>query len=253
MYRRNFKRKRSFRRGRRRVTARTMLRRRRSRNLTKKIKRVMYKEVETKTVGQCTTQLFNSNDYNGFQITDIAQSSALSEEWNKRFGQQYMYLGTRFRFDFIAQPSQGGSVIKPILIRVVVIEGTKQNQAFAPGVDDNIFTDTNSEQTTWSLIAGTPATMFYPIDKKKYKTHYDKIHTCGTGRNSANGWGIDTWRFKIWPKVKINCEQTANGDLEQDRQFYCLYWIYDPNLIGAAEGDTDCKVGYSWKTYFKDP
>lgn len=233
-----------------------MIRRKRSRNLTKKIKKVMYKEVETKTLGACTTQLFNSNDYNGFGITDIQQSSSstrlLSEEWKTRYGQQYMYLGTRFRFDFVAQPSQGASTIKPILIRVLVIEGRKQGQAFAPGIGDNIFTDTNSEQTTWTAIAGTPATMFYPIDKKKYKTHYDKIHTCGTGRNSANGWAIDTFKFAIWPKVKINCEQELNGDLNQDRDFYCLYWVYDPNLIGG-EGDTDVKVGYSWKTYFKDP
>lgn len=213
----------------------------------------MYKEVETKTIGACTTQLFGSNDYNGFLLTDIPQSTLLAEQWKTRYGQQYMYLGTRFRFDFVAQPSAGAATIKPILIRIIVIEGTKQFQAFAPSSSDNIFTATDSTQTSWDNIAGTPATMFYPIDKKKYKTHYDKIHTCGTGRNSANGWAIDTWKFAIWPKVKINCEQTLNGDLEQDRMFYALYFIWDPNLIGGGEGDTDVKVGYSFKTYFKDP
>lgn len=213
----------------------------------------MYKEVETKTKGACITQLFNSNNFNVLNVTEIAQSTLLEEQWNTRYGQQYMYLGTRFRLDFVPQPSAGAATIKPILIRVMVVEGKKQGQAFAPGVDDNIFTNVASEQTTWSLIAGTPATMFYPIDTKKYKTHYDKIHHAGVGRNSANGWAIDTFRFNIWPKVKINCEAVAQGDLEQDRCFYLLYWVYDPNLIGGGEGDTDVKAAVSYKTYWKDP
>lgn len=213
----------------------------------------MYKEVETKTLGACITGLFNSNQFNAANITNIAQSTLLTEQWNTRYGQQYMYLGTRFRLDFVPQPSAGAATIKPILIRVMVVEGKKQGQAFAIGTDDNVFTNVASEQTTWSLIAGTPATMFYPIDTKKYKTHYDRIHTAGKGANSANGWAIDTFKFAIWPKVKINCEQDAQGDLEQDRQFYLLYWVYDPNLIGGGEGDTDVKVALSYKTYFKDP
>jgi len=143
--------------------------------LKKKIKAVMYREVETKTIGGCTTQLFNSNDYNGFALTDIGQSTStsrlLAEEWNKRYGQQYMYVGTRIRMDFIAQPSGGSSTIKPILVRVVVIEGMLQGGAFAPGTSDDIFTDYKSEQTNWDAIKGTPAVISYPIDTKKYKTH----------------------------------------------------------------------------------
>jgi len=213
----------------------------------------MYKQVETKTFGNCIVQTFDTSDFNVLALNNVSQSTALDEQWNTRFGQQYMYLGARIKMTFLNQVNPTSSTtIKPIQVRVLILEGYKLEQTQPPTSLMDMWTNVASEQVNWADMANTPQTMFLTVDTKRYKTWYDKIHTVGIGRNSANGWGLDTYNFSFWPKKKINCQQLLNGGQAQDRMFYIVYFTYDRNVEGEIP-DTPIKATLCWKSYWKDP
>lgn len=99
----------------------------------------------------------------------------------------------------------------------------------------------------------TPAVLDYRVDSKMYKVLYDRKKLMGAGSNASNGYGSAS--FDIWARCnkKVNVVQTSNGDGEQDRMLYLVYFTYDPYIIGTEFPPAPYTLACTWKTYFKDP
>lgn len=254
-----YKRKRVFKR-RRTGRGKKIAKRRRiasSRRLTKKIKRVVFKTAETKTYGTCETY-DNPGTCYWETLNNVtmypAGSTVSTEQFQTRFGQKYHLVGFRIKMLFSNYPTAApGSAIKPIMVRIVLIEAKSEQATIKPTSTTPMFIDGKSERVDWLDIGNTYASMAYKIDHKKYKTIRDQTFVVGLGRNSANGWGAQPIDWWVPIKKDVNCDETLAGDLQQDRSYYFGFWAYDPQIPATELEPPITRMSWAWKTYWKDP
>jgi len=227
----------------------------RSKALTKKIKSVLYKQVETKTLGECDFVSLNNNSFYWRSLNTVPAYDGLStnQQFNSRFGQAYQLLG--FKLDFVFSNDIAGSVFRPMMIRMVVIEAKGEESTVFPSTGLNMFIKQDSSRIGWATSPGIQNTMdgiSLPIDYKLYKTILDKTFVMGSGATASNGSAMK--HFKTWIPInkRVNCNQMNTGVFQQDRQYFCGIWMYDPDLI-TNPNTRDWYCSQSWKTYWKDP
>lgn len=229
--------------------------RKRARTLTKKIKQVIYRAVETKTYGECIAGVLDTNDFNSYELTTIPQNNdpsvsvRNSKEWNTRDGQVYHLVGTSVYMVPHNNPLNGVTPVKPLQFRMLIVEAIKTRNTSPPSSTEVMWIDQLSNNVAFTAMAGTANSMTYKVDKKMYNTLYDKeVKVTG-----GNGYGQSV--IKRWQKVKkdIHCQQMADGSLGQDRMLYLVWFGWDPASVGISEDP--CPYGYSfcYKTYWKDP
>lgn len=245
--------------GRFRKRARKITRRRplsRSRALTKRIKSVVLKTAETKTYGVCETVDNLGTCYwepLNYVTPYTAGTGPSNEQFQTRFGQQYHLVGFRLKMAFSNYPAEGVASIKPLMVRVVIVEAYKEQATIKPTSLTPMFIDGQSERVDWADIGLTMASMCYKIDHKKYRTVKDQVFVLGNGSNSANGWAIKMLDWWVPIKKDINCDEMNTGDLQQDRCYYFGYWAYDPQLPNTELIPGPVRMSWAKKTYWKDP
>jgi len=229
----------------------------RSRSLAKKIKSVIGKETETRTIGEClvsTRDALDTTSYNVLQLNNIAQQASYdnTSRWNFREGLEYFLVGSRINFHFINYSNGAvGSFVRPMFFRVMVIEAKTQLSTITPSSATQMFVNPESDTVSFSAIENKLACMNYKIDNKRFKTHFDRIIKVGHDGN-GNGIGV----VKKWLKfnTKVKCREEFSGDALQDKMFYLVWFSYDPyQSVGETPGPTYWQYQLVWKTYFKDP
>lgn len=234
----------------------------RSRALTKKIKSVVYKQVETKTLGACDYIVLNQNSFYWTFLNNVpiypGNAEADVRQFQTRFGQAYQLLGFRLKMLFTYDKADSLATINPMMIRVVLLETKGQQAADIPTPSTGFFILQDSTRIGWATSPGCATSfqgMSAAIDHKKYKVVKDYKFVLGNGRNSANGTALQPLDWWIPIKKRVNCNENEAGTLAQDRCYYLGFWMYDPSLI-QQEGpvlDRTWQTSLCWKTYWKDP
>jgi len=234
---------------------------RRGRTLTKKIKQVMYKAIETKTLGECDFVVLNENSFYWRFLNDVPKYDGgnTNLQFQTRFGQAYQLLGFSLDFLFTLDPAiLAGAIqsVRPMMVRCVVLEAKSEQAVDLPATTTDMFIKEDSSRLPF---VGTPGigrtfdSMALPIDHKKYKTIRDIKFVLGTGTSASNGFALK--RIKQWIPIKktVNCNQMNSGELQQDRGYFVGVWMYDPFLVVNPTATRNWNVSQSWKTYWKDP
>jgi len=266
-YKRSFSRKRSKR-----------VRRNGKRSLTNKIKAVALKQVETKTVGGCYSFICNTENtvfpgstvgFNALGLNDITIHSDSNEQWNTRYGKQYIYLGTQLKFAFgqtenatladVTNPTI--ALQRAIMVRILVVSNKRNMRGTAtPLATDAIWLDQQNTNVAFEPTAnGTLNVLSYRLDPKLYTVHHDKVVSLGGGGNGFGSKMVNMWLKPPKNGKKINCNDDLAGDGGQDVRYWVFWVAYDPAAPGAgiepapAEDVKYYKAAVCFKTYFKDP
>jgi len=248
---RTYKRKRPTmkrRRYKRRRTAKT------GRALTKRIKQVIGREAETRTIGEClisNRETITTDSYNVIFLNDIAQQSTYNSDdrWNFREGQEYFLVGSRIHFNFINYSNGAvAGATRPMMFRVLVVEARDQLNVVVPNSLSQMWINPLSDNESFAAISNKIACMNYKIDSKRFKVHYDKVIKVG---HDGNGNGVGIMKKWLPFKTKVKCREELAGETLQNKGFFLIWFAHDPYVVGENPV-TSWAYQLIWKTYFKD-
>lgn len=114
-----------------------------------------------------------------------------------------------------------------------------------------LFADSNvaGTPTTLALSGTSPINVLFPINKAKFKIHYDHVFKLG-GSGATGGEDVKVFnRFvRFRSKIKFDAASTG-GKGDASRRFFVLYLTSDP-LLDA--GGAAIEISGSNKWYFTD-
>lgn len=212
-----------------------LARKKRSTALTKKIRDVIFKTAERKWTGNLAS---NTNYLIGAmmlqQLNVVVEQNAFTQsEHNLRTGQEYWYLGSSLKY-FIANNPYGTSpgTYQPTFFRTIIISAQDLGNTGAPTAASLIWEAELGTLVSFNNIANTAKVIWYKIDKKRYRTHFDKTVVVGKDGNGIGAKKIGYWFPR---KEKIHCNEKFEGSLQQNKMYWVINTMYSPR----ATNDTD--------------
>lgn len=246
------KRRRTFSRRRRRTRGRPRMRSKskRSRTLTKKIQRVINKNVEKKAVGSVFNGTASHAILSAFALNDIEGFPSAGNAWNLRVGQEYFLTSIQIRMALIPEVAPGYPAIYPFLLRVAVVayEGINNATVGIPNNSTEFLTNVNLTKQSVLVNTNQYQSMTYPIDPAMFKVYHDKVYKVGA---VGNGQDIKRIGFNVPVMKSVKTVGNLQGSGFQNRRFFLMYWSYCPQLL-VGEDIPVFGISFSWKTFYRD-
>lgn len=222
-----------------------------ARTLTKKIQRVINRNVEKKAIGSVINGSTAHAIMSAVALNDVQGIPATGNIWNLREGQEYLLTSIQIRMAFIPEVTPGEPAIYPFLVRVAVVAyESLNNSTFGTPTNSTNFL-TNVNLTNQSVFTNTNQyqSMTYPIDRSVFNVYHDRVYKVGA---VGNGQDIKTVAINVPIMKKVKTTGNAEGALAQDRRFFLLYWSYCPQLLVAGESTPTYGISWNYKTFYRD-